>query len=473
MAGAAAQIGGTLVASALGSAIGTGVGIGIGMPLGTLLTPFTELATYELNAVIQQRVSDPSTLATQRIRKVLTKEEYLAEMKKQGFNEKRANDFLSITRRTLAIEDVIIRYRRGLIKEADAIKEADDIGITKEIFDKLMQSSEYIYSPQDLITFLVRDVFNKAVVEKYQLNEEFPKAAIEHFSKIGISEELARFYWQAHWKLPSVDAAFEMMYRYRKEDREFWQAEAKANGLHTDELETNLDEIRDMLKINDVTHFWRERQLGIAFRPLTLRMIQQQVRLRLMDRAHTAYAYRKIGFSNNDADQNAMFAFLYESLTDWTDLLKDGLITEDEIRKEMNEWKIPKPIQDLIWTRKLEPATEHQAAKEKEIGVSYLKRGLLLGELSRDDAVAGLRLLKYAEKTAKFMVEIWILDNEPKVRKEKNLSAANLAKLFEAETITESQYEQRLINEVGYTIEAAKELVFLTKLKLAQKAASA
>lgn len=469
----AAEGGGALIGSAIGSTLGTSFGVGLGIGVATFLSPFTELATYELNAMLQQRMADPTTLALQRIRKVLTQDEYLAEMRRHGLNDRRAKDFLKVAKKTLSVEDIIIRLRRGLIKQADAISEADDIGIEEDVFNKILKSSEYIYTPQDLIVFLVRDVFNPTVVEKYQLDEEFPPAATSHFAKIGVSEELARFYWQAHWKLPSVSDSFEMMYRYRKEDKEFWEAEAKANGLKTDQLETNLDEIRDMLKINDVTHFWRERQLGIAFRPLTLRMIQQQVRLRLMDRAKTAYAYRKIGFSNNDAEQNAVFAFLYESLTDWTDLLKDGLITEEDIRKEMSEWKVPKSLQDMIWTRKLEPATEKQAVKEKEIGVTYLKKGFLLQELTREEAIEGLRLLKYAEKTAKFMVEIWILDNEPQVRKEKNLSAANLAKLFEAGTITETQYELRLTKEVGYTIEAAKELIFLTKLKLAQKAASA
>lgn len=469
MAAQAAQVGGTLIASLAGSAIGTGLGVSIGMGVSTLLTPFTELATYELNSVIQQRSSDPNTLAIQRIRGIIDDKEFYAEMARQGLNTDRATDFLDATKKTLSIEDILIRFRRGKIKESDALKEADLIGVDKTLFSKIYDATEYIYTPQDLIVFLVRDVFNEKVVAKYKLDEDFPPDALEHFHKIGISEELAHFYWKAHWKLPSIERATEMMYRYRPEDREFWEAEAKANGLKTEQLETTLDDLRTMLKINDTTAGWRERELGIAFRPLTLRMIQQQVRLRLMDKKKTEYQYRKIGFSDTDAEQNTMFAFLYESLTDWTDLLKDGLITEDDIRKEMSEWLIPKAIQDLIWTRKLEPATEKQASKEKEIGVAYLKKGFLEGLITRDEAIQGLQLLKYAEKAAKFMVEIWILDNEPTARKEKVQSAANLAKLYEAGTLTESEYERRLINEVRYTIEAAKELVFLTKLKIAKK----
>lgn len=473
MAALGAQIGGSAIGSLLGSAVGTGLGVSIGMGVSTLLQPFTEIATYELNATLQHKSLDPSTLAIQRIRGIIDEKRFYAEAARNGLNAARADELIAASKKTLTVDEIIVRLRRGLIDEKKAYAEASKIGIDAELFDKIFDASEYIYTPQDLIVFLVRDVFNKEVVAKYKLDEEFPKEALKHFAKIGISEELARLYWAGHWKLPSIERATEMMYRYRPEDRKFWEAEASANGLKVSELETTLDDLRTMLKINDTTAGWREREVGIAFRPLTLRMIQQQVRLRLMDREKTEYQYRKIGFSNTDSKNNAMFAFLYESLVDWTDLLKDGRITEQDIRSEMDLWQVPRDIQDIIWTRKLEPHTEAQATKEKEIGVTYLKKGFLAGRISRDETIQGLQLLKYAEKAAKFMVEIWILENEPEARKEKVQSAANLGKLFEAGAITEIEYEKRLINEVRYTIEAAKELVFLTKLKMAKKAVSA
>lgn len=468
MVGAAAGIAigtiGSAIGSALGSGVGTAVGTGIGFGTATALSPFMDLATQQLNALIQGQVFDPTVLATLKIRGLITDDEYYDQFAKNGLTKTKADQFLAGSKHLQGIEDIIIRYRRTVIDRKAAIAEAKEIGIDEQVFDKMLRSSEYINTPQDLILFLVREIFNNKIRTQYEQDADFPEAAYAEFSKIGISKELALNYWAAHWKLPSIEQGFEMMFRYRPEDQKFWEEEAKEIGLDTEQLTTTQEDMRNLLKTNDTMKFWREKTLGIAFRPLTLRMLQQQVRLRILDRPHTEYQYRKMGYSNRDAKNNTAFSFLYESLGDWIEMLKDSRITESEIRTEMNEWNVPQNIQDIIWTRKLEPATEAQVTKEKEIGVSYLKKGFQLGKISRDEVIQGLTLLKYAEKTSKFMIEIWALELEQVGTKAKQLSKAEQLKQFSLGIDNEDTTRENL-RIMGYSLEAANELIFLQKVK--------
>ena len=454
----------SVLGTAVGSTVGTAVGTGIGFGTATVLSPFMDMATQQLNKLLQQAVFDPSTLATLKIRSLVTDDDYYDQFNKNGLTKQKADQYLAGSKHLQGIEDIIIRYRRTLIDKKAAILEAREIGIDESVFEKMLRSSEYIYTPQDLIVFLIREVFNPTIRKQYEQDADFPEAAYSEFAKVGISKELALDYWAAHWKLPSVEQGFEMMFRYRPEDREFWETEAKEIGLDTAQLATTQDDMRSLLKTNDTMKFWREKTLGIAFRPLTLRMLQQQVRLRILDRKHTEYQYRKMGYSNNDAKNNTSFSFLYESLGDWSDMLKNSQITESEIRAEMKEWNVPDHIQNIIWTRKLEPLTESQVTKEKEISVVYLKKGFQIGQLKRDEVLEGLKLLKYAEKAAKFMVEIWSFELEDGTSKSKQLSKAEHLKQFSLGIDTEQQTETNLTS-IGYTIEAAKELIFLQKVK--------
>ena len=455
---------GSLIGSGIGSAAGTAIGTGIGFGTATALSPFMDLATQQLNALIQGQVFDPTVLATLKIRGLITSAEYYDQFAKNGLSKQKADQFLAGSKHLQGIEDIIIRYRRTVIDRKVALEEASEIGIDAAVFDKMLKSSEYINTPQDLILFLVREIFNDKIRTQYEQDADFPKEAYKEFAKIGISEELALNYWAAHWKLPSIEQGFEMMFRYRPEDKQFWEEEAQEIGLDTTQLTTTQEDMRNLLKTNDTMKFWREKTLGIAFRPLTLRMLQQQVRLRILDRPRTEYQYRKMGYSNRDAKNNTAFSFLYESLGDWIEMLKDSRITESEIRNEMNEWSVPQNIQDIIWTRKLEPATEAQVTKEKEIGVSYLKKGFQLGKISRDEAIQGLTLLKYAEKTSKFMIEIWSLELEQTGSKAKQLSKAEQLKQFSLGIDSEDTTLTNL-RSMGYTLEAANELIFLQKVK--------
>ena len=455
---------GSLIGSGIGSAVGTAVGTGIGFGTATALQPFMNMASQQLNKLIQQEIFDPSTLATLKIRSLVTDEDYYEQFNKHGLTKQKADQYLAGSKHLQGIEDIIIRYRRTLIDKKTAILEAQEIGIDPAIFEKMLKSSEYIYTPQDLIVFMVREVFNPQIRKLYEQDADFPESAYKEFDKIGISKELALDYWAAHWKLPSIEQGFEMMFRYRPEDKEFWEKEAKEIGLDVSQLSTTQEDMRSLLKTNDTMKFWREKTLGIAFRPLTLRMLQQQVRLRILDRKNTEYQYRKMGYSNQDAKNNTSFSFLYESLGDWQEMLKNSQITESDIRSEMNEWGVPQKIQDTIWTRKLEPVTESQVTKEKEISVVYLKKGFQIGKINRDEVLAGLKLLKYAEKTSKFMIEIWALEMEDTSSKPKLLSKAEHLKQFSLGIDDEQQTENNL-RAIGYTIEAAKELIFLQKVK--------
>lgn len=427
-----------------------------------------EILNYELNKVAQHKPFDPNTLSLALKRGEISPEVYLEEFKKNGFTEEKSTQFYNITMSTQGIAELITRFRRGFITMEQAEKEAEFINFSPEQFHKIEEATRYIFTPQDLITWLVREVFTPKIRERFRQDDEFPEAAIEQAAKLGMDEETLKNYWAAHWQLPSIQEGYNMLFRFRPEDRAQWEPEMKELGLVPDNLETNLDDLVTLQRTQDMNPFWRPKQLGIAFRPLTIRMLRQQVRLRIKGYENTVYQFKKMGFSDNDSKFNTWFSLIFESLTDWKDGLKNKEITEEAIRTEMNIWQIPIDIQDRVWKNKLEPSVEGQISSEKEIVKGEVKKRFMLDLDTREEALEQLDLLKYNEKAAKLILEVWELEKEGKGKKERLLSKADLFKSYNNGIRSLNSLRDGL-EKLRYSREAADELIRINDKKQSAK----
>lgn len=446
----------------------TGILAGTGVS-GALQVPM-EILNYELSAIAKHRPFDPTALVNSLRRGEISEQVFLSEFNKNGFTDEKASQFYNISLGTQGVMEIIARLRRKIITMEDAEKEAEFIGFSPEQMHKVEEATRIYYSPQDLIRFLVREVYTPEIRERFRQDEEFPEQAIEKAAIIGMSSEVVRDYWAAHWELPSIQQGYEMFYRFRPEDRPQWENEMKEMGIIPDTVETNIDDITTLQRTADMNPFWRSRQLGIAFRPLTIRMLRQQVRLRILNYDQTIYQFKKMGFSDRDAQRNTWFAIIFESITEWREMLKAQEITEEEIRAELVDWRVPPNIIEDIWKRKLEPSLEGQVVEEKGLLKSETKKRFLLDLDTRDESLELLRLLKYNEKTAKMIIEVWELEKEGKKQKDRNLSKTDLFKSFDAGKRTEASLATGL-NEIGFSEEATKELIEVHKIRKKDKEA--
>ena len=189
-------------------------------------------------------------------------------------------------------------WLRDFIDDAQLKDTLKKTGWIDEDIDNVLKAAFFIPPVQDLITMAVREVFTPEIAEAFGQFEDFPPEFVTQAKKQGVSEEWARNYWGAHWRLPSVQMGFEMLHR---------------QVIDTKELSL-------LMRASDIMPFWREKLIEISFSPLTRVDIRRMHRVGVLTEDQVNRAYHDIGYS----DENA------ERLTDFTLKINEGFGDEDD-----------------------------------------------------------------------------------------------------------------------------------------------
>jgi hypothetical protein len=151
------------------------------------------------------------------------------------------------------------------------------------------------------------------------LDAGFPSIAEEKFKASGVSPELARDFWAAHWQLPSPALAFEMFARE----------------------EIDESQLRDIFVANDFLPGLIDNIIAVAYNPLTRVDVRRMHALGIIDDAELERRYRMLGFSPDDASLMAQFTIAFNeegdpntaaetrelTRTQIVDFFEDGLFT--------------------------------------------------------------------------------------------------------------------------------------------------
>ena len=158
------------------------------------------------------------------------------------------------------IEIMTLQKRRRL-ERGDLPHRLRELGsLEQEDLNELEALFEQLPGPADITRFMQRDTDNKEVVDTFKLDtgfgDNFNGQLAEWAYNQGVSEDVMRRFWRAHWEIPSPTQLYEMMRRLRHRD-EFGGPE---------KLEAD---VRLALKQQDILPYWHERLLALAYHPLT------------------------------------------------------------------------------------------------------------------------------------------------------------------------------------------------------------
>lgn len=377
--------------------------------VGSVLTIPPAAAAGQAELVRQRSLRDnlptlntPQEAAEGVHRGVISQETFLAIMERHGFTGDAASLVKQISRPLLNIGELITLWLRGELSDAELQAELGKHGFTPDRISELKTLAFAIPGIQDLVLFAVREVFDVQQAEAFgqfegvsgEARSAFDgafagfgsgpagtTAVFEAFAKkSGLAPEWATAYWAAHWQLPSPNQMFEMFHR-RIIDR--------------DTLEVGIRAL-------DFTGFWREKLLGISFRPLTRVDIRRFHALGLMTEDEVQSRYQDVGFSPDDAALMTEFTVAFNAPEDTdTDELRDltrsqvlsflrsGLFNEETAREQLTAIGFsPENTATII---ALEQLKIGQEAVDNEIAV--IKARLKNGVITENDAIAALDLL--------------------------------------------------------------------------------
>jgi len=143
------------------------------------------------------------------------------------------------------VRDLLTLWNRGDLTDAQLNDRLHRLGVTAESIPEYQKLAKGIPGPADLVRFALREAWRDDVVSRWGYDQAFVPEFAEAMKQQGYDPEWARLYWRSHWMVPSAGQGFEMMYR----------------GVISEE------ELRDLLKVNDLAPGWIEHMMRIA-RPI-------------------------------------------------------------------------------------------------------------------------------------------------------------------------------------------------------------
>ena len=185
----------------------------IGSATSATIEPMIRPLVYAANARTENMKLDPSSLRDALFRGVIPRAEYESEMSALGFSKENADNFMNIGIALLNVGDVQNLYNRGTLSKDESEKRFTNMGFAPERAKELLELAGYIPTVPDFIRMAVREVFTPEIAEKFGQFQDQPKDLEKYAKMAGLRPDFAKFYWAAHWELPSYSEGVAMYHR--------------------------------------------------------------------------------------------------------------------------------------------------------------------------------------------------------------------------------------------------------------------
>ena len=350
-----------------------------------------------------------------------------------GYMEHLKQESFRVAKPTLLDSDrAIAALWRGEITKDQYIDQLRQQGLSDDKIEILEHISRFLPGPSDLISFSVRDVFRGDLVEKYGYDTDFDKIENElspWLEKIGMDPDVMKLYWRAHWDLPSITLAYELLHR----------------GFITE------NDLRILLKTADMAPAFVDPIIQASYSPYTRVDVRRMYELGILDREAVKRSYQDIGYDDEHAENMTEFTIL-DSIVAEKDLTKtetltalsEGLITETEAKQSLSDMGYSGEEADVIISLESYKIEKSNRDREKKV-ISNL---YYYGKISRSEAEKKLNELNVSEREK----ELTLAETEARIReKHKDPSKEDLAKWYKGRLISKDDYIAEMLN-LGYSI---------------------
>jgi hypothetical protein len=205
---------------------------------------------------------------------------FAARARELGLSRETAGEYWAAHWELPSYEQLAEMRFRGLLSAGefrDALKAIDYAPTWR---DKLEEIARRIPQITDMVRFAVREVYDPQVRQALGIDAEYPDAFTPQAALHGMTEEHARQYWAAHWRLPSARQGYQMVWRGEMEP----------------------PELRTLLKALDYPPKWRDRLFNIAFIVPGRIDLKRMLRHGILDRGALVEGYKRIGYAPADAE---------------------------------------------------------------------------------------------------------------------------------------------------------------------------
>lgn len=424
-----------------------------------------EQEKLRIRSMVEARPSllTPDQASEAVLREVMDEGQLMRELARLGFTDERAGIIARMRWALLDAGTLIELLKRGDIDDATYTRRMGQLGFTADDASKIAGLRFHLPPVQDVIVWMVREVFNPTTRAHFGQDDEFPEDVLTLTRKLGVRDEDMRAYWAAHWQLPSPQQGMEMFQR-------------RAETGVTEE------ELRTLLKAQDVMPYWRERMIQIAYNPITRVDVRRIHKMGLLDHAGLVDRYTRVGYSPDDAELLAKFtenlnkqeddALRKADATSLATRLRsfylNGDVSADELRAGLTDLG----YSDGEVTALVEAADLDRIADARHDLQAAIKALYVQAHIDRATCIARLVAAGYAASEAERIAAPWhglreLRELNDAEKAEKDLTRADVLGAYEDSLISQDEATKHL-DSLGYDEDEAKTLLARVDIKKAK-----
>jgi hypothetical protein len=431
---------------------------------GAVPVPVMRSLTQAENFSCQVEFPSPPDADNMYLASTIGKDTWECYQKAAGVRVPDAEENVFAKRNRANATAIVLLYRRKKIDEAKYKELMRREGfLTDPDRERFYTATEAWPHLDDVIRMMIRDVNNDKLMEKYQadnlLKENTEGTLMKYAEALGVTPEILKLYWRAHWHIPSYTQLGEMYHRYRYEDT-------------PEELKTTLDDVRTALLYDDYMPWWVDRMVGIAHRPVTRIDAGRGYQLHVLDDDQLRRKFQTNGYTDEDAQ---MLLDIYKAKREYAENQRSGLPTPRTMTNQFAKGVLPERelrqqleaigLKDERLERAVTSAKIARSVRTRDLALGAVQKGYLNGLYSASEAEE--LISQYgAEPDAKAeLMDLWTVQRRARG---KVPAAAVLCKWRDRNMIDGAQHLVGLLR-VGWSEADARRIVGACEADIAER----
>lgn len=284
----------------------------------------------------------------------------------------------------------ITAWRRDPEKYAELFDDLKALGWDDDRIEAWKFITQFYPSPQDLVNWQAKEVFEPNMINKYGLLEEFGELDLSAFSKAGVTEEQAKNYWIAHWEHASYQQMVEM---YRR-------------GL------IEIEDFRAWFRLVEIPIFWRDNLIEISWNVPTRVDVRRFWDMRTIDEDRLRQIYTAQGYHDKDLDDYVLWTKVYVAFPDLMARFSNGWLSKEEVEAELTGLGMPPDRVEEMMQTKVKAVESTKTTTERELTKSEIYKAVKNDRVTRGEAKELLTSMKYSDDNADLLLDLNVPEDE-------------------------------------------------------------
>lgn len=278
-------------------------------------------------------------------------------------------------------------------------------GLSDSVIQDFKDEYQFYPSPNDLVTWQAREVFEQDAVDKYKLLDEVENIDRRLFHRAGVSDEQIDNFWKAHWQHPSFTQITEMLHRGLLPAGGLTPTWSDYKSITAWEKEME-KEVYEWFRLVEVPPHWRDKLIAMSYKVPTRVDVRRWWDLKTITEDRLRELYHNMGYHGKDLEDYVLWTKIYVLSRDLRARYTKGHITSAKVEEELIAAGMP-IARVTEWVESITKARiEESVKKDKDLTAAKIVKGVKKNTITRNAGEAYLMRLGYDANEARYLIDL-------------------------------------------------------------------